>query len=445
MPPRKRKAPAASKPKPAPKPAASGRRQSQRIGSSAKKSQYFETGSDSDADPEPAAKRARKGAAAAKYTGRRGPKPESDESEDAYQEPDGDDDDDDDDDKDVTDEEEKSSAGEEDDDDDNDDAPKPKSKQKSAQATRGKGRPASKKQQPDDDNEDDDDDDDAEPRVTFIPHKKLRDTGGVEYADDRVHPNTLLFLGDLRANNKRAWLKANDGEYRRSLKDWNAFVEALQARLMAEDETLPELPVKDLSFRIYRDVRFSKEKTPYKPHYSAAFSRTGRKGPYACYYVHCEPGSCFVGGGLWHPDADALHRLRVSIDGRPLRWRLALCAEPFRAAFMPGAADEASILAAFAAHNAADALKTKPKGFYAGHRDIELLKLRNFTVSKRVPDEFFTGPDALDRLGDLVGAMVGFITHLNSIAMPDDPAADDGGDDDDDGDEGGGSGSADEA
>ncbi|KAL8393074.1 hypothetical protein RB595_003032 [Gaeumannomyces hyphopodioides] len=437
MPPRKRKAPAASKS--APKPASSGRRQSQRIGSSAKKSQYFESGSDSEGDPEPASKRARTGAAGAKYTGRRGPKPESDESEDAYQEPDGDDNDDDDDEE-VADEEEKSSGGEEGDDDE---TPKPKSKQKPAKAARGRGRPASKKQQADDD----DDDDDEEPRVTFIPHKKLRDAGGVEYADDRVHPNTLLFLADLKANNKRAWLKANDKEYRRSLGDWNAFVEALQARLMAEDETLPELPVKDLSFRIYRDIRFSKEKTPYKPHYSAAFSRTGRKGPYACYYVHCEPGSCFVGGGLWHPDADALHRLRASIDERPRRWRRALCAEPFRRAFMPGAdaADEASVLAAFAAHNAADALKTKPKGFDADHRDIGLLKLRNFTISKRVPDALFTSPDSLDRIGDAVGAMVGFITHLNSIAMPDDPDADDGDDDDDDDDEGDGNGSADEA
>lgn len=306
MPPRKRKAPAT--PKPAPKPASSGRRQSQRIGSSAKKSQYFESGSDSESDSEPPSKRAKTGAGA-KYTSRRGPKPESDESEDAYEEPE-DDDEDDDDDEDGANEGENSSGSQEEEDDDK---PKPKSKQKPAKAARGRGRPASKKQ----DDEDEDEDDNEDSRVTFIPHKKLRDTGGVEYVDDRVHPNTMLFLADLKANNKRAWLKSNDGEYRRSLGDWNTFVEALQERLMAEDETLPQLPVKDLSFRIYRDIRFSKEKTPYKPHYSAAFSRTGRKGPYAGYYVHCEPGSCFVGGGLWHPGRsflsmiDATHHPKV--------------------------------------------------------------------------------------------------------------------------------------
>jgi uncharacterized protein (TIGR02453 family) len=156
---------------------------------------------------------------------------------------------------------------------------------------------------------------------------------------------------------------ANDPEYRRSLQDWNSYVETLMEKIITVDPTIPELPLKDVVFRIYRDIRFSKDPTPYKPHYSVVFSRTGRKGPYACYYVHCEPGSCFVGGGLWHPDAGHLARLRASIDERPRRWRRVLAEEGFRATFLPGAkrGDEKSCVRAFCKANEENALKKKPK------------------------------------------------------------------------------------
>lgn len=238
----------------------------------------------------------------------------------------------------------------------------------------------------DDDSDQESDDEDAAPRVTIIPYKELRDTGGVRYEDERLHKNTMLFLKDLKANNKRSWLKckswpciqpswrkiqltcpvsktANDAEYRRSLTDWNTFVETLTEKIIAADPTIPELPIKDVVFRIYRDIRFSKDPTPYKPHYSAAFSRTGRKGPYACYYVHCEPGSCFVGGGTWMPDARQLAKLRASVDEHPRRWRRVLSEDNFRGTCLPGtkAGDEDGCVKAFAKHNKDNALKTKPK------------------------------------------------------------------------------------
>jgi uncharacterized protein (DUF2461 family) len=91
-------------------------------------------------------------------------------------------------------------------------------------------------------------------------------------------------------------------------------------------------------------------------------SRTGRKGPYACYYVHCEPGSCFVGGGLWHPEKDALAKLRANIDERPHRIRRVLMNPQFRSTFFPTTKhDEKAVLAAFAASNQENALKTRPQ------------------------------------------------------------------------------------
>ncbi|GAW13969.1 hypothetical protein ANO14919_033610 [Xylariales sp. No.14919] len=293
-----------------------------------------------------------------------------------------------------------------------------------------------KKAEVDSDDDDDDDDDDDEPNVTFIPLPKLRDTNGVEYEDTKVHPNTLLFLGDLKANNKRSWLKMHDPEYRRSLKDWESFVETLTEKIIEADETVPELPLRDVIFRIYRDIRFSKDPTPYKPHYSAAWSRTGRKGPYACYYVHIEPGRCLVGGGIWHPEASALARLRASIDERPHRIRRVLTDPEFVRVFLPNVVGkkEDKILKAFAEKNKENALKTKPKGFNPDHRDIHLLKLRNYTIGCEISEEDLYSDNAQGKLMEIIRAMVPFVTFLNNVVMPD-PGLDSDSDEEEDGEE----------
>ncbi|TLD28318.1 hypothetical protein PspLS_03597 [Pyricularia sp. CBS 133598] len=422
MAPRKRKAPATPK---RPEPVSSSRRRSTRIGSSAEKSKYFESdsGSGSDSDDAHVAKRAKIGDGA-KYSGRRGPKVESDASEDEYEAPD--DDDDEEEEEDVADEASGDGSEEE------QDRPKP-SKPSKKKGAKPPIKTAQNRKNDDSGKENDDDDDDEDNLVTFIPHVKLRELDGVEYADEKLHKNTLLFLKDLKANNVRSWLKSNDAEYRRSLTDWNSFIETITPRIVDADDTIPELPAKDIVFRIYRDIRFSKDPTPYKPHYSAVWSRAGRKGPYACYYLHCEPGGrSFVGGGLWHPEAESLRRLRASIDERPRRWRKALVEDDrLRRTFLPKAkkGDEKSIFKAFAVANANDALKKKPRDYPQDHRYIELLKLRNFTISKKIADDVFTSDDGVDQLMEIFGDMVGYVAHLNSIVMPED------GDDDDDDDE----------
>ncbi|KAG6024035.1 hypothetical protein E4U41_001876, partial [Claviceps citrina] len=264
---------------------------------------------------------------------------------------------------------------------------------------------------PDDDDDDDGDDDDAPRKVEIIPLEKMRDTGGVDYADHKLHRNTLLFLKDLKANNRRAWLKSHDGEYRRALQDWQSFVETATQTIIGVDETVPELPVKDVIFRIYRDVRFSKIKTPYKPYFSAAWSRTGRKGPYACYYVHCEPGSSFVGAGLWQPHASLVAKLRRSIDRHPERWRRVLNEAPLKKLFFPAvgaAAGPDAALEAFALRNRENALKKRPMGYEITHRDIELLKLRNYTISTAIDADVFANDHVQARLAELIRGLSGF-------------------------------------
>ncbi|KAK5661925.1 hypothetical protein OQA88_10035 [Cercophora sp. LCS_1] len=417
MPP-KRKSAAATKAKaPAtPETKSSSRRRSQRISSSATKSHYFDGETESEDEIQPPSKKLKvqnvNGKGAKRVT-----RKEASSDEDNYQ----DDDDDEEEDQDEQDEDEATSS----------ESPPPKKglkrgPKKGSKATTKVAKVTATAQSDDESSFDED----APPKVTFIPLPKLRDTDGIPYADDRLHKNTLSFLSDLKANNKRSWLKSHDPEYRRSLKDWESYATTVTDKIMELDPTIPELPFKDINFRIYRDIRFSNDPTPYKPHYAAAWSRTGRKGPYACYYIHVEPGHSFVGGGLWHPDGESVQRLRASIDERPRRWRRVLTDPTFTDVFFPEVAKakskdrEAVALKAFAAKNQENALKTKPKGFLAEHRDIELLKLRNFTVGKKVDEGLFTREGGQDEVVKVIGALVGFVTHLNRVVRPD-PGDDD--------------------
>ncbi|KMU77364.1 hypothetical protein DIZ76_012681 [Coccidioides immitis] len=257
-------------------------------------------------------------------------------------------------------------------------------------------------------------------KEVYIELPQARDPGSTPYEDHTIHPNTLLFLEDLKANNDRDWLKKHDSDYRTSQKDWEAFVEKLTEKIIEKDSTIPELPVKDVVFRIYRDVRFTNDPTPYKPHFSAAWSRTGRKGPYAAYYVHLEPGKCFVGSGLWMPEAARLALLRQDIDGRSERIKRVLGHSDIRREIFDDIPDEEKkVVKAFISQNQETALKTKPKGYSSENKNIELLRLRSFTLNKQLRDEDLLGPEALDRIASIIGIMVPFVTYLNSVVMPD--------------------------
>ncbi|KAL4781587.1 hypothetical protein BJX76DRAFT_13035 [Aspergillus varians] len=262
-------------------------------------------------------------------------------------------------------------------------------------------------------------------KEVFIEKPKARDPGDVPYNDDTLHPNTILFLKDLAQNNDRQWLKAHDADYRGSKKDWDTFVETLTEKITEKDSTIPELPAKDLVFRIHRDIRFSKNPTPYKTHFSAAWSRTGKKGPYAAYYVHCQPGESLVGAGLWHPEADKLSLLREDVDGNSQGLKSVLREEGVRREFFDGIPnDEDQVVKAFVSQNSESALKTRPKGYEYDNENIQLLRLRSFTIGKRLPDEDLLSPAAQEKIVALIGIMEPFVTYLNSVVMPD-PAAQD--------------------
>ncbi|KAL8933006.1 MAG: hypothetical protein Q9211_006016 [Gyalolechia sp. 1 TL-2023] len=273
----------------------------------------------------------------------------------------------------------------------------------------------------------------------FVKLPKARGDGGVAYKEGIIHPNTMAFLGDLKSNNEREWLKVHDADYRQSKKDFDAFVEKMTEKLTEIDETIPELPPKDLTFRIYRDIRFSSDPTPYKTHFSAAWSRTGRKGPYAAYYLQISPGGSFVGGGLWCPEAAPLAAMRHAIDRKSHRLKTVLMEPSMRKEFLGGIPkDEKKAVGAFCDHNRENALKTKPKGYDAENPNIALLRLRNYTLGRKLKDEEVVGDKAPERIAHLMGVLMPFIyptreidtgltprapaakiTYLNSVVMPD--------------------------
>lgn len=245
----------------------------------------------------------------------------------------------------------------------------------------------------------------------IIDKPKARPAGLTPYKSHTIHPNTLHFLTDLAENNDREWFKMHDPDYRTSWSDFTSFLEVLQEKLIDADETIPELPTKDIVFRVYRDIRFSKDPTPYKAHFSAAWSRTGRKGPYAAYYVQIKPGGAsFIGGGLWCPEAQPVAKLRRDIDRKPHKIKAVLLDEGLRKEFFDGIpADEAKAVKAFTACNAGNALKSKPKGFEADHKDISLLRLKNFTVGRKLRDEEVLGEKGMDRIAYLLSKLVPFV------------------------------------
>ncbi|KAJ5742756.1 uncharacterized protein N7511_011157 [Penicillium nucicola] len=257
-------------------------------------------------------------------------------------------------------------------------------------------------------------------KEVVIAKPKAREAGDVPYEDETLHPNTKLFLVDLAENNDREWMKAHDPDYRAAKKDFETFVESLTSKISGVDATVPELPPKDLIFRVHRDVRFSKNPLPYKTHFSAAWSRTGKKGPYAAYYVHFQPGSCFVGCGLWNPEAEPLALLREDIDEHADRWKEVLREPELRREFLKGASDDDdAVVDAFTHHNRESALKVKPKGYEANNENIKLLRLRSFTMGKPMADEDLAGSDAQEKITALVAIMEPFVTYLNSVVMPD--------------------------
>ena len=151
-----------------------------------------------------------------------------------------------------------------------------------------------------------------------------------------IEKKTLQFLGELKKNNVKEWFDANRSSYDVAKENVNSVFEELIKEMGKFDKDISVLPLKDCTYRINRDIRFSKDKTPYKTNIAAYFARGGKKTDASGYYLHIEPGGAFIGAGCWWPHAKLLKALRQEIDYNFEEWQKIISEKQFKKVFTDG-------------------------------------------------------------------------------------------------------------
>jgi uncharacterized protein (TIGR02453 family) len=211
----------------------------------------------------------------------------------------------------------------------------------------------------------------------------------------------LNFLKALKGNNNREWFEENKAWYEKSKQDFSEFVELLIHEIKNLDPEIGAILPKDCMFRIYRDVRFSKDKSPYKTNFGAYISRGGKKLNFAGYYFHMEPGEYFMSGGVYMPQGPVLKAIRQEIFHRIDEFKAIINAPAFRKHFN-GLSE-------------IEKMKTAPKDFPKDFPDIDLLKHKHYIMIKNIAEKQLTQPNLLKDAKETYKAMVPFNHFLNNV------------------------------
>jgi len=214
-----------------------------------------------------------------------------------------------------------------------------------------------------------------------------------------INPSTIQFLQHLKKNNTKEWFDENRQRYALAKDNYLDFVAEVLGRMKKIDSSLADLEPKQCVFRINRDVRFSKNKDPYKTNMGASFSKGGKKVQCAGYYFHLEPGASFIGGGFWMPMAPELNKIRQEIDYDFEAFNKIIIRKTFKASF--GSLSES------------EKLTRPPKGYEADNPAIELLKLKSFVVMTAVRDSELTGKELANKVVDHFETMKPLVDFLN--------------------------------
>ena len=194
-----------------------------------------------------------------------------------------------------------------------------------------------------------------------------------------IKNSTLLFLKDLHKNNNRDWFNENKDRYRAAHTNVADFVEVLIEEIGKFDEEILKIDAKKALFRIYRDVRFSKDKSPYKTNFGAGLGM-GKGNRISGYYLHIEPGKSFLAGGVYQPDTTVLKEIRKEISINSNEFLSILEQDEFRNNFR--------------GLSVGQKLQRVPAGFEKDDPMAEFLKLKNFIVVHPVSNEALMKEDA---------------------------------------------------
>ncbi|KAF9263955.1 hypothetical protein L218DRAFT_864014 [Marasmius fiardii PR-910] len=331
--------------------------------------------------------------------------------------------------------------------DDDEDKPQKKKHVSTKRKRDSKSQSPSKKQSPvkkrrriaRDEDDDDDDLDLKEGQEVVGKVVQAPKTGRVPAG--QISKNTLDFLSKLAdpTCNDREWYVIFDfglfkltraliePVYRLAEQEWKDFVNKFTEVLIEADEQIPPLPPRDVIHRIYRDIRFSNDKTPYKRSFSASFSRSGRKGIFAGFRPG---GESLIAGGTWCPGRNELATIRSNLMRNAKPFRDIISAPEFVEFF--GEAKRQPNGERSNIFGAEDELKVAPKGVEKDHKDIDLLKCRSFAVVHRFLDTEVLEPDFNQKLADVARVLRPFVHCLNDLMTLQDQD-----EDDEDGDEDG--------
>ena len=216
-----------------------------------------------------------------------------------------------------------------------------------------------------------------------------------------LQASTLKFIKDLKKNNNKPWFDKHRKEYEAAKSDFASFVQTVIDKHAKSDPTIKSILAKDCMFRINRDVRFSKDKSPYKTNMGAYISRGGKKSIYAGYYFHCEPGRCFVGGGLWMPMPPELSKVRQEIDYNFEKFKKIISSKKFKSVYDGLSRDPEYVLSRV------------PKGYEPDNPASEYLKLKSFVSMAALKDSDLTSKDLVKKTTTAFEALQPVIEFVN--------------------------------
>lgn len=188
----------------------------------------------------------------------------------------------------------------------------------------------------------------------------------------------LEFLDQLNKNNNRQWFEANKKLYQQAKTEFDKFIESIIPLTKSIDPDIDVFKASECVFRIFRDVRFSKSKLPYKTNFGALIAEGGRKRNNPGFYLHLEPDNSFIGGGVYMPVPEHLKAIREKIFENPQEFKSIIENKEFKKYFKELYGEK---------------LKSAPRGFPKDFAELELLKYKHYAVLHTVPDSFWTHKD----------------------------------------------------
>ena len=194
-----------------------------------------------------------------------------------------------------------------------------------------------------------------------------------------MHKDTIKFLKQLQKNNSKKWFDEHRDTYQKCRTHWIDFASQILADLSLLDPVFIEQDPRKCIFRINRDIRFSRDKSPYKTNFGAHFVPGGKKNPRAGYYVHLEPGNCFIAGGIYRPASPELSKIRHTLDKKFKDFENLVTTKELEKTF---------------GEIRHDSLTNPPRGYAKDHPGLKWLKMKGFIFIKNVDDNFYDQKNA---------------------------------------------------